>query len=46
MLADWPVSHEEIRVPTSQGETFVLACGRSDAPPVVLFHGGMTTSLM
>lgn len=39
LLDSWPVPHEERRLPTGQGETFVLSCGPPDAPPVVLLHG-------
>ena len=46
LLRDCPLSCEEIRLPTCEGETFVLACGRPAAPPLVLFHGGSTTSAM
>ncbi len=46
MLTRWPVRHEQLRIPTCQGETFVLACGPEGAPPLVLLHGGMTTSAM
>jgi pimeloyl-ACP methyl ester carboxylesterase len=45
LLQDWP-AHEERRIPTCQGETFVLACGPLQAPPLVLLHGGATTSAM
>lgn len=38
-LGDWPVAAEHVRVPTREGETFVLASGPPDAPPVVLLHG-------
>lgn len=38
-LESWPVPAEHLRVPTGQGETFVLACGPRDAPPVLLLHG-------
>lgn len=38
-LADWPVAAEHVRVPTREGETFVLVSGPPDAPPVVLLHG-------
>lgn len=38
-LESWPVPAEHLRVPTVQGETFVLACGPRDAPPVLLLHG-------
>ena len=46
MLSSWPTRHDQLRIPTCQGETFVLACGSESAPPLVLFHGGMTTSVM
>ena len=46
MLASWPTPHAQLRIPTCEGETFVLACGPERAPPLVLFHGGMTTSIM
>lgn len=39
ILEQWPVAHEHLRVPTAQGETFVVACGPKDAPPVLLLHG-------
>lgn len=43
-LRAWPVEHEERRVATPEGETFVLACGPADAPPVVLLHGSGSNS--
>jgi pimeloyl-ACP methyl ester carboxylesterase len=46
MLASWPTRSEQLRIPTCQGETFVLAFGPEGAPPLVLFHGGVTTSVM
>ena len=46
MLHDAPVHCEHLRLPTRQGETFVVAAGPAEAPPVVLFHGGGTTSAM
>lgn len=45
-LAGWPVPAERRRVPTSQGETFVLVCGPADAPPLVLLHGAGTNVAM
>lgn len=44
VLAHWPVPCEQIRVPTREGETFVIACGPGDAPPVVLCHGAQANA--
>ncbi|MFD0488539.1 alpha/beta fold hydrolase [Saccharopolyspora spinosporotrichia] len=38
-LEHWPVDNERLRVPTPEGETFVLACGPATASPLVLLHG-------
>src|SRR5690349_4211011 len=46
MLDEWPTPHRQIRVPTREGETFILACGPESAPPVMLLHGGCITSAM
>jgi pimeloyl-ACP methyl ester carboxylesterase len=46
LLRDGPADLEQLRVPTCEGETFVLACGASQSPPLVLFHRGATTSVM
>jgi pimeloyl-ACP methyl ester carboxylesterase len=43
-LQRWPVPAEHLRIATSQGETFVIACGPKHAPPVVLLHGSMANS--
>ena len=44
-LDAWPVPHEELRVATGAGETFVVVSGPVDAPPLVLLHGsGANTS--
>lgn len=45
-LEEWPVPAERLRVPTSQGETFVLASGPPDAPPVLLLHGAGSNATM
>lgn len=45
-LKHWPVPNEQRRVPTSQGETFVVISGPADAPPLVLLHGGAANSAM
>ena len=44
ILAHWPVAHEQIRLPTREGETFVVACGPVDAPPLILFHGAQSNA--
>jgi pimeloyl-ACP methyl ester carboxylesterase len=46
LLADWPVPAEHLRVPTREGETFVVASGPPDAPPLVLLHGSGSNALM
>jgi pimeloyl-ACP methyl ester carboxylesterase len=33
------VPNQQLRIPTRQGETFVVACGDEQAPPLLLFHG-------
>jgi pimeloyl-ACP methyl ester carboxylesterase len=43
-LAAWPVPHEQLRVPTPEGETFVVASGPAGAPPLVLLHGSGSNS--
>jgi pimeloyl-ACP methyl ester carboxylesterase len=45
-LQRWPVPHQQFRIPTSQGETFVIASGAESAPPLVLLHGGAANSAM
>ncbi|MTE13875.1 alpha/beta fold hydrolase [Nocardia aurantiaca] len=39
VLRQWPVPAEHLHIPTREGDTFVLASGPQDAPPVVLLHG-------
>ncbi len=46
LLRGWPKAPEQLEVPTVEGRTFVLAGGPSEARPLVLLHGGMTTSAM
>lgn len=45
-LKHWPAPHQYLRIPTSQGETFVIASGAREAPPLVLLHGGAANSAM
>jgi pimeloyl-ACP methyl ester carboxylesterase len=46
LLARWPVPAEHLHVPTREGETFVVASGPPDAPPLVLLHGSGSNALM
>jgi len=45
-LERWPVSNQQLRVPTREGETFVIANGPEDAPPLLLLHGAAANSAM
>lgn len=45
-LAHWPVPAEQLRVPTREGDTFVLVCGPEDAPPLLLLHGSGSNAMM
>jgi pimeloyl-ACP methyl ester carboxylesterase len=45
-LKYWPVANEHLRVPTREGETFVIACGDENAPPLLLLHGAVGNSAM
>ncbi|MBL8555998.1 MAG: alpha/beta hydrolase [Phenylobacterium sp.] len=40
----WPGEAEPLRVPTAQGETFVIASGPKGAPPVLLLHGSASNA--
>ncbi|GAA0403672.1 alpha/beta fold hydrolase [Microbispora corallina] len=44
MAAHWPASTEQAEIRTPFGTTHVNTVGPPDAPPVVLLHGGGTTS--
>jgi len=44
-LKHWPVPNRQFHLPTSQGDTFVIASGDEDQPPLVLLHGALANSL-
>lgn len=46
ILKHWPGPSKQLRIPTREGETFVVACGDENASPVVLLHGGAANSAM
>ena len=43
-MVQWPVPFESLFVPTSFGETHVVAAGEPSAPPLVLLHGKYASS--
>jgi pimeloyl-ACP methyl ester carboxylesterase len=45
ILSAWPVSHDELTVPTSFGDTNVTVSGPPDGPPVVLLHALFATAM-
>jgi len=45
-LDSWPVPHETFTVPTRYGETFIVASGPKDAPPLVLISAMGVNSAM
>ena len=44
VLDNWPGPKSELRLPTREGETSVIAYGHKDAPPVVLLHGAQSNA--
>src|ERR1700734_511518 len=44
ILKYWPVPNRQLRVPPREGETFIIACGNEDAPPLLLCHGSAANS--
>src|SRR5581483_4959773 len=44
ILKRWPAPSRHMRVPTREGETFVVACGEEQAPPLLLLHGAVANS--
>jgi hypothetical protein len=46
LLERWPAGTRQLRVPTREGETFVVNCGPADAPPVVMLQGSGANAAM
>jgi pimeloyl-ACP methyl ester carboxylesterase len=45
VLANWPVPHEEINIPTRSGNTFAVASGNPAAPALILLHGASSNAV-
>jgi len=46
ILALWPKPYQHLTVPTTHGDTFVIASGQESGPPVIFLHGSSTNSAM
>ena len=46
LLRRWPVPARRLTVPTRLGDTFVIASGPEEGPPLVLLHGSGTNAAM
>jgi pimeloyl-ACP methyl ester carboxylesterase len=46
ILENWLMPNRRLRLPTREGETFVLVCGLENAPPLLLLHGSAANSAM
>jgi pimeloyl-ACP methyl ester carboxylesterase len=44
VLSRWPVANTQFTVSTHAGDTFVVASGDPDAPPLVLLHGSLSNA--
>ena len=44
VLDGWPTPKTELRLATREGETFVVASGPEDAPPLFLLHGSQANA--
>lgn len=44
VLDSWPTPKDELRLPTRQGETFAVAFGAEDLPPLLLLHGSQSNA--
>jgi len=42
LLAYWPTANEQLRLPTGEGETFIVASGPVGAPALILLHGAQS----
>lgn len=45
LLANWPIDYDELTIPTRHGDTFAIACGDPDLPPLIMLHGAAANAL-
>jgi pimeloyl-ACP methyl ester carboxylesterase len=45
VLSFWPVPHNDLRLDTRLGETFVIASGPQESPPLILLHGAASNAV-
>ena len=45
-LERWPAPHEKFYIKTRYGDTFIIATGDKEAPPLLLLHGSAMNSVM
>lgn len=46
ILGLWPIPNKRLTIQTREGDTFVVACGPQDAPPLLLLHGSGANTAM
>jgi pimeloyl-ACP methyl ester carboxylesterase len=45
VLSHWPVPHDDSRLDTRFGETFIIASGPPKSPPLILLHGACSNAV-
>ena len=45
VLSSWPVPHDDSRLTTRFGETFIIASGSRESPPLILLHGACSNAV-
>jgi pimeloyl-ACP methyl ester carboxylesterase len=45
VLSHWPVPHDDSRLATRFGETFIIASGSQSSPPLILLHGACSNAV-
>ncbi len=45
VLSIWPVPHDDLRLNTRLGETFIIASGTQESLPLILLHGAASNAV-